>query len=265
MVATVAPIGLRDHERGEVTFTTSLGLGKKARADPRQPRVSLAYHAREHGFATDPRFVLVQGRRASTPRPISRCSARSYGRPRPDSWARRRQASSGTVTCASTRRPRPGHGRGRAGDRLARPALRRPSPRSAARSSRPRHPQPQAPPKKGTGPRVELGSAAKRLRPCPTSCSHFPAPTVSRWSSRWRPAEAGERGVALQAAEGVLPEGARRAGLLGHRFNAKLIGLESRQHTGWLEVDAEGQSTRPTPRPASAPRPARRCSCSATA
>src|SRR6267378_2347536 len=40
VVTAVAPIGLHD----------------------REPRVALAYHAREHGFSTRPEFVLVQGR-----------------------------------------------------------------------------------------------------------------------------------------------------------------------------------------------------------
>jgi hypothetical protein len=34
---------------------------------------------------------------------------------------------------------------------------------------------------------------------------------------------------------GPTPQGARRAGLLAHRYEPKLIGLETRQHTGWLD------------------------------
>jgi hypothetical protein len=34
---------------------------------------------------------------------------------------------------------------------------------------------------------------------------------------------------------GPLPAGARRAGLLAHRYEPKLIGLETRQYTGWLQ------------------------------
>ena len=62
MVTAVAPIGLRDRDAGTVTFTTSLGLGRKLERMRREPRVALAYHAREHGFSTRPEFVLVQGR-----------------------------------------------------------------------------------------------------------------------------------------------------------------------------------------------------------
>jgi hypothetical protein len=38
-------------------------------------------------------------------------------------------------------------------------------------------------------------------------------------------------GVAL---EGPLPGGSRRAGLLAHRYESQLIGLEVRQCAGWL-------------------------------
>ena len=37
------------------------------------------------------------------------------------------------------------------------------------------------------------------------------------------------------ALSGPLPARGRRAGLLAHRFEPKLIGLETRQYTGWLQ------------------------------
>ena len=61
VLTPVAPIGLRDRDAGTVGFTTSLGFGRKLDRIDEDPRVALAYHAREHGFATAPRFVLVQG------------------------------------------------------------------------------------------------------------------------------------------------------------------------------------------------------------
>ena len=61
VVTAVAPIGLRDREARTVGFTTSLGFGRKLDRIRANPRVALAYHAREHGFATGSRFVLVQG------------------------------------------------------------------------------------------------------------------------------------------------------------------------------------------------------------
>src|SRR3982751_3670254 len=62
VITAVSPVGLRDREAGTVTFTTSLGFGKKLERIQRDPRVALVYHAREHGFARRPGFVLVQGR-----------------------------------------------------------------------------------------------------------------------------------------------------------------------------------------------------------
>src|SRR5918912_2891116 len=61
VVTAVAPIGLRDRERGTVAFTTSLGLSRKLERIRLNPRVALAYHARKHGFADGTRYVMVQG------------------------------------------------------------------------------------------------------------------------------------------------------------------------------------------------------------
>src|ERR671936_2611378 len=64
VVTVVAPIGLRDRDAGTVGFTTSLGFGRKLERIRDEPRIALAYHAREHGLG-DPansRYVLVQGR-----------------------------------------------------------------------------------------------------------------------------------------------------------------------------------------------------------
>jgi Pyridoxamine 5'-phosphate oxidase len=61
VVTPVAPTGLRDRAAGTVSFSTSLGFGRKLERIARNPRVALAFHAREHGFANDPHFVLVQG------------------------------------------------------------------------------------------------------------------------------------------------------------------------------------------------------------
>src|SRR5881227_1442458 len=61
VVTAVASIGLRDREQGTVSFTTSLGFGRKLERIEKDPRIALAYHAREHGQSSSPRYVLVQG------------------------------------------------------------------------------------------------------------------------------------------------------------------------------------------------------------
>jgi hypothetical protein len=47
-------------------------------------------------------------------------------------------------------------------------------------------------------------------------------------------------GLELTASPGVIPLGGRRAGLLGHSYKPKLIGLTARQYTGWLEAGDGG-------------------------
>src|SRR6059058_6194364 len=61
VVTAVAPIGFRDRDAGTVSFTTSLGFGRKLERIEKDPRLALAYHARDHGHSTSPRYVLVQG------------------------------------------------------------------------------------------------------------------------------------------------------------------------------------------------------------
>src|SRR3954471_23811506 len=63
VVTAVAPIGLRDREANTVGFTTSLGFGRKLERIREEPRIALAYHAREHGLGNgaSQRYVLVQG------------------------------------------------------------------------------------------------------------------------------------------------------------------------------------------------------------
>jgi hypothetical protein len=98
-------------------------------------------------------------------------------------------------------------------------------------------PEPQEPPKKGTGPRVDCARAGRALMKLPHQLVAFrggdghPAVVPVRVAS----ADAGA--VHLEAAAGLLPEGGRRAGFLAHDYKPKLIGLAARQHTGWLEVE----------------------------
>ena len=126
VVTAVAPIGMRDREAGTVAFTTSLGFGRKLDRIKENPKVALAYHAREHGFASEPRFVLVQGTASYDAHPdravlenvVGPASTRFMGPPRRgpfwDRWLRVYYA-----------RPGAGDRAGRARAVLARPGLRR--------------------------------------------------------------------------------------------------------------------------------------------
>jgi len=92
-------------------------------------------------------------------------------------------------------------------------------------------PPPQDPPKNGTAPRIDVRRAARRVATLPhlllawigADGSPLIAPVSLDGSS--------PEGLHLS---GPLPTGGRRAGLLAHRYEPQLIGLEVRQYTGWL-------------------------------
>lgn len=233
VVAAVAPVGLRDRDQGTVTFTTSLGLGKKLERIARDPRVGIAYHARDHGFASGDSFVLVQGRCRPVPpadpdwneRVLGPASARFMGPPRRgpfwDRWLKEYYADRVPVTVDVARV-------------VVWPALDCSGDPVVNGIDRPGAPEPQAAPKKGTGPRVDAEKAANKLARMPhvlvawREADSFPAVVAARVQG------ASGEGIRL-GSEAGLPAGGRRAGVLGHSYEAKLVGLQARQHTGWLE------------------------------
>jgi hypothetical protein len=234
-VATpVAPIGLRDREAGTVAFTTSLGFGRKLDRIAANPRVALAYHAREHGFAARPSFVLVQGTATYDASPDSNvleervrpASERFMGPPKTglfwDRWLSAYYADRVLVTVQVERVLEWAH-EDCAGE-----------PRAFGGTLDRRAPEQQSPPKGGTAPRIDAARAAARLRKLPHVLLAYLGtdgfPVIA-------PVDVGEvspEGISLS---GPLPSPQRRAGLLGHRYEAQLIGLEARQYTGWLGED----------------------------
>jgi hypothetical protein len=220
VVQAVAPIGLRDRDAGEVGFTTSLGFSKKLERIARDPRVALAFHAREHGTATSAAYVLVQGTARVIEEPtdadkqrIRELSTERLGPPAEgrfwNFWLREYYQSRVPVMVAVHRIV------------VWPPDDPLPEPPS------------QKPPKKGTGPRIDSARAQRRLTRTPhtllgyVGADGFPVvvPVVV--------GAAGESGIDLFGS--ALPGGARRAGLTGHAYRPQLIGLETRQHTGWLD------------------------------
>jgi hypothetical protein len=94
-------------------------------------------------------------------------------------------------------------------------------------------PPEQAPPRGGTAPRIDVARARRRIAALPHVLLGWLGsdgfPLVS-------PADIGEaspRGIAVSGP--LLPAGGRRAGLLAHRYEPQLVGLEARQYTGWLQ------------------------------
>jgi hypothetical protein len=238
VVTAVAPVGLRDRAAGTVGFTTSQGFGKKLERIRRDPRVALAYHAREHGFSRSPLYVLVQGR--ATPRPHDRATlealrpqiARHLGEPKRgrlfwDRWLAAYYADRLLVDVEVERI-------------VVWPALDCSGEPLVHGTPLPGKPAPaQALPAKGTGPRLDAEQAARRLSALPhrlvAALGADGFPVVLPFSVAG--ADAG--GIDLHVGGPGLGRGGRRAGLLAHDYRPKLIGLKARQHTGWVEVAAE--------------------------
>lgn len=241
IVVPVTPLGLRDREAGTVSFTTSLGFGTKLERLLADPRIALAFHAREHGFARGrSEYVLVQGRArppASEPDPLrltrlNQHVVRHLGPPRRgrifwNRWLREYYAERVEVI-VDVERVTTWPDLSCAGE----PAVTGDPPPAG-------EPEPQRPPGKGVAPRIEVDRAAGRLRRLPHVLLGFPGadgmPVVLPVSV----GGASASGIQLRCAR-PLPPGGRRAGLLGHSYHPKLIGLESRWHTGWLEVSGDG-------------------------
>lgn len=242
VVTAVAPIGLRDRAANTVGFTTSLGFGRKLDRLRTEPRIAMAYHAREHGLGdgANRRYVLVQGRASfdADPDPdyleneIGPRSARYLGEPRRgffwDRWLQAYYGDRVLVTVAVERI-------------VAWPDLRTEGAPLVVGSERPvEAPQPQPAPMKGTGPRVDAARAGTRAGELPHRLIAYVDADGYPVILPFAVTGADSGGVSIASAAG-LPLGGRRAGVVAHRYNAKLIGLETRQHTGWLEV-ADGSA-----------------------
>ncbi len=231
VVTPVAPIGLRDREAGTIGFTTSLGFGRKLDRIKENPLVALAYHAREHGFASAPRFVLVQGRASYDLKPdptvlderVRPASTRFMGPPQTgifwDRWLSAYYADRVLVTVHVERV-------------LSWPDLQCTGERTVVGTPLSgQDPEPQAPPQMGTAPRVDVARAARRVSNSPHVLLSYPGvdgfPLIM-------PVSVGAVSPSGIALDGPLAPGGRRAGLLAHRYEPKLIGLETHQYTGWL-------------------------------
>jgi hypothetical protein len=235
VVTAVAPIGLRDREAGTVSFTTSLGFGRKLERIEKDPRVSLAYHAREHGKSASSRYVLVQGSASVVKEPdreyldfIGEQATPYLGPPRRgvfwDRWLAAYYADRVPVHVEVERI-------------VSWPDLRcEGSPEVFGAPWPDDPPAAQEPPAKGTGPRLDSERAGNALAKLPHQLIGYRGADGYPITVPVRVRSADRGAVHLGAAPGLLPSGGRRAGMLAHSYEPKLIGLAARQHTGWLEV-----------------------------
>jgi hypothetical protein len=237
-VATcIAPCGLRSRERGTVGFTSSVGFPGKLERIARNPRVALAYHAREHGLARGEEHVLVQGTAVADVDPTRArreaflAEAERYLGPSPRgrawAWLLREYRHHRVLFEIPVQRltvwPAAGVG----------PVQVSGAPWSG-------EPDPQRPPANGTAPRVEVTATARTLAGLPhrliayRGADGFPVVIPVELTGHDR------TGLRLVPVHAPLPRGERRAGLLAHTYRPRLIGLTTRTLTGWLEVADDG-------------------------
>jgi hypothetical protein len=238
VVTAVAPIGLRDRERGTVGFTTSLGFGKKLERIRRNPRVTLAYHARKHGFADGTSYVMVQGDAQLTLEPDRDYLENEIG-PRAERWLGPRKSGAfwdrwlqeyyadRVPVDVDVRRI------------VSWPQLDCTGEADVhGEAPPPAHAAPQEPPKKGAGPRLDAAKAARAAGKLPYVLLAFTGADGYPIVHPVTVVDGGPEGIAIEAAlPSLLPPGGRRAGLLAHDYGAQLLGLRARQFTGWLTVE----------------------------
>ncbi len=99
-------------------------------------------------------------------------------------------------------------------------------------------PAEQAPPKNGTGPRVDVAEVVKRIAKMPHRLLAYRGADGVPVIVPVRVAGHDAAGLRLDVPAGLLPPGGRRAGFLAHTFNPQCAGLSMRTLTGWLTVDA---------------------------
>ena len=233
----VTNFGIRDREAGTITVNSSVGAWKKLERMRRDPHVALAFHTRRHAAHDRGDYVLVQGT-ASLSEPIP-----DYPTTVIDNWERvepwrdlnplvkRWLRVYGMRVAIEVRAERV----------VVWPGLRCEGPPEVHGAPLPEDPAPQSPPRKGTGPRIDHGRAARRARRLPDVLLGWIGSDRFPFVVPVRVGGADDGGILLDAAPGLVPPGGRRAGLTAHSFSRNVVGQSQRKHTGWLEAGDDGR------------------------
>ena len=229
-LASVTTLNIRDRDAGTVGFTTSMGFGRKLERIARDPRLTMAYHTRQHGRSKRPGYVLVQGR--ASVRPVARreivarasdCLGQVADGRFWDWWLKTYYHDRVLVSVRAER------------------ILWWPGDESTAVVLGAPLPAGEAPSQLAEGdpwqPRAGLSWADRASRK-----GHLLVGTVQADGMPLiLPVDIVQHlggCLALRATRGALPSGSRRAGLLAHDFHRGLIGLWTSTGTGWLEARA---------------------------
>jgi hypothetical protein len=226
--------GLRDREAGVLNaVNSSVGVWRKLDRIRQNPRIALAYHTRTHGFSDRPEYVLVQGTASlSAPDP-------HYPKTIQATWER--FAGPVDIGAAWNWWLRVYNLRIAIEIAVERvivwPDLEcRGAPEIHGTPVR-GEPEPQRPPAKGTGPRIDHHRAARRAKRLPNVLLGWVGADGFPIAVPVGVAGVDDAGIALDAPRGLVPRGGRRAGLLAHSFARYTAGQNQRKHTGWLQAE----------------------------
>ncbi|WP_018179669.1 pyridoxamine 5'-phosphate oxidase family protein [Jongsikchunia kroppenstedtii] len=233
------------------TFTSDLAAFKKLQRLQRNPKLSLVFHAREHGTGSGNQYVVVQGDAEFSWETDRDALAALF-----TGWWER---SNGDGRRSATLTPEDLGGffwdwwlapffwdrvivRVRAQRIIAFPDLDcRGAPTVIGREWDAQPAESQKPPAKGTGPRVSGARAARMFNAQPhrllgwVGTDGYPvvAPATVTGTGK-------DGRLALSVPEQLAPTGQRRAGLTGHWFAEGTIGQRQIVMTGWLSRESSG-------------------------
>ncbi|MFE6894427.1 hypothetical protein [Streptomyces sp. NPDC057694] len=236
----VSPLGLVDPEAGTIGVTTSLAFNGKLRNILRDPRVAMAYHTRDHGFATADGFVLVQGAADVPLKPSPKALEALQPRltrflgPMPTGrfwdWALGDYLDTRVVIDIDVKRVASWPDTHGAGDL------------TVSGAAWPKPPAPQSAPAKGSGPRLDTGKLHRQMAKLPHQLLAYRGADGHPVVLPVRVIGHDESGLHLDIPAGLLEQGGRRAGLTAHSFGPQAVGLANRICTGWLEVSEAGDT-----------------------
>ncbi|MGW1728211.1 hypothetical protein ACWCQK_35650 [Streptomyces sp. NPDC002306] len=234
VVTSVSPLGLGNRDTGQVGFTTSLGFPKKLERILRDPNVAIAYHTRDHGFASSDSHVLAQGVASVDLRPSSerlaelmRASEPFLGEVRRGplwDWLLREYHQERVFVDIALKRV------------TAWDNLEARGQRTVTGAAWPQHPAEQKAPKNGTGPRVDLSAVARHIHRLPHRLLAYRGADGLPVIVPVKVIGHDDAGLHLDLPTGLHAPGSRRAGLLAHAFQPQCVGLGMRTLTGWLTV-----------------------------
>jgi hypothetical protein len=227
--------GTHGRDEGRVTVNSSVGMWRKLERLMQEPKVAIAFHARDHSACTRADYVMVQGDGAVSPTDepdrwmnyLGSSWETFGGQPRDvgllwERWLRayhwrvnvdvavHRVLSWNNLECGGSMTV--------VGPPVAGP------------------PRSQQEPKGGVAPRVNVARLGSRMARLPhvllgwVGSDGYPVVTSVRVSC------ATKDGLRLEDLSGQVPAGARRAGLIAHSFSKHVVGQNQRKLTGWLTV-----------------------------